>query len=32
MIESREEIKDPLGTKVAAWLIVAMIVYLVIAQ
>lgn len=29
---SKEEMKDPIGPKIAAWGIVAMIIYLVIAQ
>ena len=31
-IDGQAEIKEPIGTKIAAWAIVAMIVYLVIAQ
>jgi hypothetical protein len=31
-MQSHNEMKEPISTKIAAWAIVAMIVYLVIAQ
>jgi hypothetical protein len=31
-LQSKEEIREPIGPKIAAWGIVLMIIYLVIAQ